>query len=120
MTSDQWRKVADLFHAACERSPDQRSAFLAEACGDGDVVRREVESLLRQDVSQDGPLERVAQDAKTWIATSAHPQFIGRYRILGVIGEGGMGAVYRAEQEHPRRTVALKVIRPGVTAPEAL
>src|SRR5687768_1769983 len=41
-----------------------------------------------------------------------HPSHIGDYRILGVLGEGGMGVVYRAEQQHPRRPVALKVIRP--------
>src|SRR5437867_8548543 len=45
------------------------------------------------------------------------PSQIGRYRIVRVIGEGGMGTVYEAEQENPRRIVALKVIRPGfVTA----
>src|SRR5262245_47281231 len=45
---------------------------------------------------------------------------IGRYRITRLIGEGGMGAVYEAEQEQPRRTVALKVIKPGMASPELL
>ena len=44
---------------------------------------------------------------------------IGSYKILQVLGEGGMGVVYLAEQDKPRRTVALKVIRPGV-APQDL
>ncbi|HLO40837.1 MAG TPA: serine/threonine-protein kinase [Phycisphaerales bacterium] len=45
---------------------------------------------------------------------ASHPESIGSYRILGVLGEGGMGMVYLAEQERPKRTVALKVVRPGM------
>ncbi|HTG73307.1 MAG TPA: serine/threonine-protein kinase, partial [Terriglobia bacterium] len=45
---------------------------------------------------------------------------VGRYRIVRIIGEGGMGAVYEAEQELPRRTVALKVIKPGLSSPQLL
>ena len=48
------------------------------------------------------------------------PQTIARYRIVRLLGEGGMGAVYEAEQEHPRRTVALKVIKAGTASPALL
>src|SRR5262245_38304723 len=50
----------------------------------------------------------------------AHPKAIGRYRILRMIGEGGMGVVYEAEQEHPRRIVALKIIKPSVASVETI
>src|SRR5206468_2920048 len=45
---------------------------------------------------------------------------LGNYRIVRAIGEGGMGAVYEAEQDRPRRTVALKVIRPGYASRHTL
>jgi non-specific serine/threonine protein kinase/serine/threonine-protein kinase len=48
------------------------------------------------------------------------PASIGRYRILRVIGSGGMGVVYEAEQDHPRRIVALKIIKPGLVGDELL
>src|SRR5438132_8978479 len=60
-----------------------------------------------------------SQRAETPVA-STRPTAIGRYRILRLIGEGGMGAVYEAEQEQPRRTVALKIIKPGIANPELL
>jgi tetratricopeptide (TPR) repeat protein/predicted Ser/Thr protein kinase len=59
--------------------------------------------------------------APAMVATAAAlPATIGRYRIVRLIGEGGMGAVYEAEQDQPRRTVALKVIKPGLASPELL
>ena len=48
------------------------------------------------------------------------PERIGSYRILALIGQGGMGAVYEALQDNPQRKVALKVIKPGITSQEAL
>src|SRR5438128_1399314 len=53
-------------------------------------------------------------------ARSFTPTAIGRYKIIRLIGEGGMGAVYEAEQEQPRRTVALKVIKPGLASSDLL
>jgi predicted Ser/Thr protein kinase len=53
-------------------------------------------------------------------APARHPAAIGHYRILRLLGEGGMGSVYEAEQDQPRRTVALKVIKPGLAGPDLL
>ena len=68
--------------------------------------------------------QSVADDARATRQVSAtkssHPDRIGLYRVLAPIGEGAMGIVYEAEQERPRRRVALKIIRPGVVTPEML
>ncbi len=122
MDPGRWEKVAQLYHAASERPPSEWRAYLAEASGGDEDLLQEVESLLRQDVSGDGALEQVACDASRLLASAERrvPATIGRYRIVRMIGEGGMGVVYEAEQDHPRRTVALKLLKAGLARPELL
>jgi eukaryotic-like serine/threonine-protein kinase len=116
MDADRWERIAQVYDLTCEQPEALREAFLVKVCDGDEELRCEVESLLRQSASQDGPLELVAEDARTWTC----PAWIGRYRILRLIGEGGMGAVYEAEQDRPRRTVALKVVKSALAAPESL
>ena len=121
-----------VFFAALARvDPAERAAYLDEACGADADLRRRVErllaahprvgSFLRDDaaVAPSPP----AESGPTWAAappsnspTAERPgTVIGPYKLLQQIGEGGMGTVYLAEQESPiRRTVALKVIKPGM------
>jgi tetratricopeptide (TPR) repeat protein len=75
----------------------------------------------------EGPTEGASRDLDSTLTVPAPrragaglPGRLGSYRILRLIGEGGMGSVYEAEQEKPRRTVALKVIKPGVVSSQAL
>jgi predicted Ser/Thr protein kinase len=79
--------------------------------GDPDSAAASTAGDLRPTLAVDAP----APGGIGWL-----PKTIGRYRIIRLLGEGGMGAVYEAEQDHPRRLVALKVIKPGLAGPEML
>ncbi len=110
---DQWEKIKDLFGAALEREPNQRSAFLRDACGPNEVLRNEIESLLSahersNDLSQHLWRDQFSGDAQDL-------KSIGPYQLIKKLGEGGMGQVWLAEQTEPvRRQVALKLIRAGI------
>jgi len=143
MSSDRQQRLEDLFHAALEVPAARRVEFLESECDDAEL-RAEVLELLEADSRQgqtmlpfDGgrwiddlpPLELSSSqisdsegDAPTGTPATdqALPERIGTYRILSYVAEGGMGVVYRAEQERPQRIVALKVIRPDFATPQTL
>lgn len=110
------RTAEAVFQALADRPAEQREAALSAHCGSDLALRSFVAELLQRD-SRAAPdlLERVRlrppPDA---------PHTVGRYRILGRIGEGGMGVVYEAVQESPQRHVAVKLIRNGLISGEAL
>src|SRR5262249_24948023 len=123
-----WNPEAnDLFLKALEiRSPEQRLAYLDQACGSNAELRAQVEALLSASASAGSFLEKPAVDAgvtgpeaRPPVAESPEVQIrgtrIGPYKLLEQIGEGGMGIVWMAEQQEPvRRLVALKVIKAGM------
>ena len=117
-----------LFNAAAELSDlAQRAAFLDAACGADETLRAGIEDLLRHDVAAGSFLESPAVDPKVTanISSAAASELsgtvIGPYKLLQVIGEGGMGTVYMAEQTEPvRRTVALKLIKAGMDSRQVL
>ncbi len=104
---------------------DERAAFLDAACDDG-RRRGEVEALLAADDSSDAvnALLDAGPDA-SWLALNARlggsvaGVRIGDYELRRVLAHGGMGTVYEAEQQQPRRTVALKMLRLGMSASAA-
>jgi tetratricopeptide (TPR) repeat protein len=110
-----------LFSKLADRSPSEREAYYAEH-GIGAALRAEVESLLRFDETTGKSVGAyLASAAEELLAESAAAQRgirYGPFRPIRLIGRGGMGVVYEAEQESPRRIVALKVVNPGLASPE--
>ena len=111
MDSEKWKRVDNLFQAALERSPEERDTFLRQACGDDVELQREVESLLTEAATTDHglldrPVASLLAEAPTIMLQTGSS--LGPYQIEGLIGQGGMGKVYRALDTRLGRTVAIK------------
>jgi Tol biopolymer transport system component len=100
---DHWEQIEQVYHAALERAPGLRGAFLAEACKGDQELQREVEALLTQEGSRPGP---AGQPTQTIVVPGAQ---LGPYKIEELIGAGGMGQVFRAVDTRLGREVAVKV-----------
>jgi serine/threonine protein kinase len=117
-------QVAELVKSGLELEPGKWPAFLKETCGSDAALRAEVESLLEFQQVARGFMQ---EPAVNLAARSLVPdrelrseETIGDYKILSLIGRGGMGDVYLAQDRQLRRQVALKIVRPGMDSDDLL
>jgi serine/threonine protein kinase len=134
MSIVSWRRVKEIFHEALALPESERERFVAAACGGDDRLRAEVERLLAANEEageflaspSGGDRDRSAGGAREGEPPAAGAEEgpgsrIGPYKLLQLIGEGGFGSVYMAEQEEPiQRRVALKIIKLGMDTREVI
>ncbi len=122
MDSNRWNQVQELFHRVADLPAPQQRSFLKEACGDDPALATEVLALIEEDAGGVSILDRdMAQVAQQMFGgpASASPAVkeFGPYRILELLGEGGMGVVYLAERDDLGNQVAVKILRDAWLSP---
>lgn len=114
----EWHRVEEVFLSAVEHSAENRAAFLETACAGDTPLRADVEALLRSYEEAGDFMEQPAYQVNAEILVEESGalkigESFGEYRILSLLGEGGMGEVYLANDATLGRKVALKLVRPG-------
>ncbi|MFT3686065.1 MAG: serine/threonine-protein kinase [Phycisphaerales bacterium] len=126
MNPDRFERIRELFLQARAVPQAERSKWITEHCGGDEGLADEVRSLLDAESTNGGSSvidnDRIGSQLASAIAADEGPlpEQIGQYRIVRLIGEGGMGRVFEAEQARPARRVALKVLRSGFPTRQAL
>lgn len=119
MTPDreEFARLKELFERAVELPMEERRAFAAEHCDGNPGLRRRLEAMLDEDAAAGGLLDRGAAPLTDGMLDALGTRACGPYRIESLIGEGGMGAVYRGRRDDLGSEAAIKVLRDAWVSP---
>ncbi len=121
MKNNDWQRTEELFHTALGMSPDDRALYLAQACLEDASLQTEIESLIAAFENQNGFIEQPAFSLGLQVLSGEIKEEalvgkqIGRYKLLSLLGKGGMGEVYLAQDDLLNRKVALKFLSNKLT-----
>src|SRR5579884_2708780 len=119
MNSDRWQRIQSIFNTAADLPKDEQRAYIEDACAGDEALKNEVRELLEEDAREAPLLNRdMASLARDVLGGGPFPfQECAPYRILRVLGEGGMGVVYLAERTDLHSLVAIKTLRDAWISP---